>query len=125
MIKITDYTQKLDRLNAMEGSEDDIDAEFERVCEELFGATLDDISDDEFERINQVFMTQDEWVKYCRSQGYDLTYNGYAPVPHWESFALMVMARAEGLLPATPAERMERRLAAEAGEFVRNKDKRV
>jgi hypothetical protein len=51
MIRIADYTEKLDGLNNF-GCDVDAKREFDRICCQLFGATLDDISADDYARID-------------------------------------------------------------------------
>jgi hypothetical protein len=50
MIKIADYTEKLDRLNRS-GRDNEANRKFDRICEQLFGATLDDITEEDYSRI--------------------------------------------------------------------------
>lgn len=90
---------------------------FDRACVEVFGATMDDLSDADLERLNRfVAMWQrQEMIAYCRAHGYDLLVQGYNHTVHYhEQFALMVRAKVEGLLPQRPEEKAARRAANEA-----------
>jgi hypothetical protein len=119
MIKIADYTEKLDRLNNF-GRDDDAQREFDRICEQLFGATLDDITDEDYARFDRFEgdLSKKLNIPYCRSLGYDLIIRDRVRVLEWEDFAVMIIAKDEGLLPKTPEERAKRRLEAEAAEFL-------
>jgi len=119
LIKIADYTERLDRLvnfGLGEAAED----EFDRICEQLFGATVDDLTDADYERLTDFEgdLTGKINIGYCRSLGYDLIIRDRVPVPDWREFAIMIVAQNEGLLPTTPEERAQRRLEAEAAEFL-------
>jgi hypothetical protein len=120
LIKVADYTEKLDRLNNIgsDSADDEADAEFDRICEELFDATVADIIQADLDRLEAKVTDPKATITYCRSLGYDLIIRDQVPVVDWEDFAIMIMAKAEGLLPKTPEERAERRLEAEAAEFV-------
>lgn len=119
MIKIADYTEKLDRLNSF-GRDSEAQREFERICEHLFGATLADITDEDYSRMTDFRGDLHEKLNtdYCRSLGYDLIIKDRVRVPDWEDFAVMVIAKHEGLLPKSPEERAARRLESEAAEFL-------
>jgi len=125
VIKLKDYTDKLHRLHHMGASEDKIVAEFDRICEVVFGATLDDVSDPDRDRLRwePADVNAPEahpWfpsVAYCLDHGVDLRISNNHPVRYWEHFAQMVRARVLGMLPATPEERAQHRLQAEAREF--------
>ena len=94
MIRIADFTEHLDRAEG-----DEAHREFDRICEWLFGATLDDISDADHARFE---FSQDLWrkmtVEHCRELGYDLTTRDRVPVRDWKDFAKLIIAKAEGLL---------------------------
>ena len=104
MIRIADFTEHLDRVDRHE----DANREFDRICEWLFGATLDNISDADYKRFES---PQDLWykmtVEHCCELGYDLINRDGVPVRDWENFAKLIVAKAEGLLPKNPAERAE------------------
>lgn len=119
MIRIADYTEKLDRLNSF-GRDSEAQREFDRICEQLFGATLTDITYEDYRRMTDFRGDLREKLDpdYCRSLGYDLIIKDRVPVPDWEDFAAMVIAKHEGLLPKSPEERAQRRLEAEADEFL-------
>jgi hypothetical protein len=87
---------------------------------ELFGATLDDISEDDYEQLTEYGTPLYDRVtdEYCRSLGYDLFISGRVRVTYHRQFAMMVVAQSEGLLPKTGEERAIRRLEAEAAEFL-------
>ena len=128
------------------GSDDPTPA-FDRACAEVFGATMDDLSDADLDRLERLQWGRQEMIAYCREHGYDLMVQRYnITVQYYEQFALMVRAKVEGLLPRTPeekearhaanerermdrsleeeAKRMERRLAEEAEQFKATKGAR-
>jgi hypothetical protein len=57
-------------------------------------------------------------IEYCRSVGYDLLIRDRVPVTDWEDFATMIVAKNAGLLPKDAEERAQRRLEAEAQDFI-------
>jgi hypothetical protein len=106
LIRIADFTEHLDRAER----DDEAKREFDRICEWLFGATLDDISDADYERFEPARdLSHKVTVEHCRELGYDLIVRDGVPVRDWESFAKLIVAKAQGLLPKSPAERAERR----------------
>jgi hypothetical protein len=98
--------------------DDEAHREFDRICEWLFGATLDDISNADYERFES---PQDLWYKmtieHCRELGYDLIIRDRVPVRDWENFTKLIVAKAEGLLPKNPAEPAGRRPRAGAEDL--------
>jgi hypothetical protein len=129
MIKLRDHTDRLHRLHHLGASEEEIVAEFDRICEAVFGATPDDVSDDDW---NRLYWDQDAsdhemllpWfpsVDYRLDQGIDPRISSNHPVRYWEDFARMARAKELGMLPKTPEERAQRRLEAEAREFQRSR----
>ncbi len=55
LIRIVDHCDKLHRLHHLGGSEDAINEEFANISTALFGATLDDVEDQDFRRIQDDF----------------------------------------------------------------------
>ena len=117
MIKLADHTSRLTLMrieNKDHEDSEEADDEFDRVCERLFNATIDEIDDTDFDRL--LDSVDRNSIGYCRSLGYDLIIGALVPVPYWEKFAIMIIAQNEGLLPKTPEERAQRRLEIEARE---------
>jgi hypothetical protein len=115
----SDYTERLDRLRRL-GRDDEAEGEFDCICEALFNATIDDISERDLARIFDFDgdLRKKLSVSYCRSLGYDLIIRDRVTVIDWEDFAAMIVAQDEGLLPKTAEERASHRLEAEAAEFL-------
>jgi hypothetical protein len=119
LIRIADYTEKYDHLKNFR-RDDEAEDEFDQICEQIFGATIDDINDEDYERLFGFHgdLSEKLTIDYSRSLGYDLLIRDRVRVSDWKSFAAMIVAQNEGLLPKTPEERAARRLEAEAAEYL-------
>lgn len=95
---VADYTERLSLLRDLHCDDDAADHEFNRVCRQVFGSTLDDIQvpDEEWD---QWRLDSEAWsIARCRAAGYDLTLTSAMEVTDSEDFRLMVRAMAENLL---------------------------
>ena len=61
-------------------------------------------------------------IQFCKAHGYDITVDGRVAVPDFEIFYAMVRAKADGLLPTENGSDAERKLAADARRFLRERD---
>jgi hypothetical protein len=118
LIKLADYTARIDRLKNT-GYEDEAEYEVDQLCERLFEATLEDLTQADYDRITDISgeLRHLRTIEYCRSCGYDLIINARVRVSYWEDFATMIVAKTHGLLPKTPEERARRRAQIEAEEL--------
>ena len=124
LIRIFDHCDKLHHLRHLDGSQEAIDEEFSNISMVLFGATLDDIEDQDHLRIQTDFRLFGNAIDYAKQQGFDITSDGFASLPYWERLLIMIRARELGLLPKTAEERAERRLKSEARAFIATKKNR-
>jgi|ERR1700730_4946312 hypothetical protein len=113
MIRLKDYAIELDRLTRL-GRFEDAQAEFDGICQAVFGACLDDLFSDECERLGEMVNAPGAAIFLCRVYGFDLSSSGKEAVPGWRGFALLILAKAEGLIPTARTLRRERRLAIHA-----------
>jgi hypothetical protein len=119
MIRFGNYTEKLGRLNKT-GLYDEAYAEFTSVCLNVLGVYLHDLFDEDFERLGEMVPNPAQAVRLCRAYGFDLrTNDGTRVVPGWHAFAILILAKAEGLIPTIPTLRRERRLAIHAERLIR------
>jgi hypothetical protein len=116
MIRVAKYTERLDNLTAR-GRLDEADNEFEKVAVELLGITYADLFASDAQRLQQM-LSESDGIAACRKLGYDLIISGTVPVACWEGFAILIMAKCEGIIPNDPTERARRRLAIEAADFL-------
>jgi hypothetical protein len=124
LIELKGHTVELQRLCETGAPDERVNAEFDRVCMTLFRATLGDILQRDWERLNTSDLNG-SWSsaagEYCRQHGYDLLLSSDHPVCLWEYFAMMVRAKVRGMLPQSPEDRALRRLAADARKSKANK----
>ena len=93
--------------------DDQIDREFNAVCQSVWGYTTDDISDDLFSDADHAFLdTLDEAHAriFAAEQGYDLV-DDNGMLTDWWGFCWMILAEKRGLL--TPENRAAARAAIE------------
>jgi hypothetical protein len=106
LIRVGTYTAELERLHLW-GTDEDIDREFNAVCQTIWGFTLDDFDDD------CVVKADHDWLdeltprmayRFAAENGYDLgDYANGEMVSDWWGFAWMILAEKRGLL--TPEQR--------------------
>ena len=119
MIRFDHYTGKLGRLKET-GLYDEIYAEFTSVCTKVLGIYLHDLFDEDCERLGEMVPDAARAIRLCRAYGFDLSTNdGTHAVPGWHAFAILILAKAEGLIPTIPTLRRERRLAIHAEQLIR------
>ncbi len=119
MIRLDDYTEKLGRLNNW-GLYDEAYAEFNSVCMKILGVYLHDLFDEDCERLGEMVPDCAKAIRVCRAHGYDLSaHDSTGGVPGWRAFAVLILAKAEGLVPTIPTLRRERRLAIHAEQLIR------
>ncbi len=98
------YCEELERLHLW-GSDEEIDREFNRVCQVIWGYTLDDFDDDDISAEDHRWLdrlTARKAYVFALKHGYDL--GDYEDmVSDWWGFAWMILAEKRGLL--TPAQR--------------------
>jgi hypothetical protein len=106
LIRVGTYIAELERLHLW-GTDEDIDREFNAVCQTIWGFTLDDFDDD------CVVKADHDWLdeltprmayRFAAENGYDLgDYANGEMVSDWWGFAWMILAEKRGLL--TPEQR--------------------
>ena len=103
--RISLYCGELERLHAWSGADEDIDREFNRVCQTIWGYTLDDFDDDDLTERDHKWLdglTPKKAYVFALKHGYDL--GDYEDmVSDWWGFAWMILAEVRGLL--TPERR--------------------
>jgi hypothetical protein len=119
------YCGELERLHLW-GCDEDIDAEFNRVCQTVWGYSLDDFDDDDLGPEDHKWLdglTPRRAYVFALKHGYDL--GDYEDmVSDWWGFTWMILAESRGLLtPATRARAWkkhdERLLAAGVAAVLR------
>jgi len=103
--RISLYCGELERLHAWSGADEDIDREFNRVCQTIWGYTLDDFDDDDLVAADHKWLdklTPKRAYVFALKHGYDL--GDYEDmVSDWWGFVWMILAETRGLL--TPERR--------------------
>ena len=114
LTRIADFARTLSRLHKTSRrrivDDDEIDREFNAVCQSVWGYTTDDITDDLFSDADHAFLdTLDEARAriFAAAQGYDLV-DDNGMLTDWWGFCWMILAEKRGLLTA------ENRAAARA-----------
>jgi hypothetical protein len=114
LTRIADFARTLSRLHKTSRTravdDDQLDREFNAVCQSVWGYTTDDISDDLFSNADHVFLdTLDEAQAriFAAEQGYDLV-DDTGMLTDWWGFCWMILAEKRGLLTS------ENRAAARA-----------
>ncbi len=117
LTRIADFARMLSRLHKASRTrsvdDDQIDREFNAVCQSVWGYTTDDISDDLFSDADHAFLdTLDEAQAriFAAEQGYDLV-DDTGMLTDWWGFCWMILAEKRGLL--TPENRAAARAAIE------------
>ena len=117
LTRIADFARTLSRLHQASRrravDDDQIDREFNAVCQSVWGYTTDDISDDLFSDADHAFLdTLDEAHAriFSAEAGYDLV-DDNGMLTDWWGFCWMILAEKRGLL--TPENRAAARAAIE------------
>ncbi|MCP3474044.1 hypothetical protein NLM33_27400 [Bradyrhizobium sp. CCGUVB1N3] len=117
LTRIGDFARSLSRLHQAARryavDDDQIDREFNAVCQSIWGYTIDDVSDDLFSAEDHLFLdTLDEAQAriFAAEQGYDLV-DDAGMLTDWWGFCWMILAEKRGLL--TPDNRAAARAAIE------------
>jgi hypothetical protein len=116
MIRVAEYTEKLDRLTTFE-SDDALD-ELNRVASEVLGVTFADVFYEDVERVTALIPTPAHAITICRKFGYDLVTADDVPVVCWQDLAMLIIALNDGTIPNDPGARAVRRLEIEAADFL-------
>src|SRR6516165_1575004 len=108
LIRVGTYTSKLEWLHLW-GTDEEIDNEFNSVCQSIWGYTVDDFDDDHIPKEDHDWLdklTSRQAYRYAASKGYDLgDYVNGEIVSDWWGFVWMILAKDRGLL--TPEKRAE------------------
>jgi hypothetical protein len=114
LTRIADFARSLSRLHQAARryavDDDQIDREFNAVCQSIWGYTIDDISDELFSPADHLLLdTLDEAQAriFAAEQGYDLV-DDQGMLTDWWGFCWMILAEKRGLLT------LENRAAARA-----------
>lgn len=117
LTRIADFARSLTRLHQAARrrviDDDQIDREFNAVCQSIWGYTIDDVSDDLFSTEDHLFLdTLDEAHArmFAAERGYDLV-DDHGMLTDWWGFCWMILAEKRGLL--TPENRAAARAAIE------------
>jgi len=117
LTRIADFARSLSRLHKASRSravdDDQLDREFNAVCQSVWGYTTDDISDKLFSDADHAFLdTLDEAQAriFAAEQGYDLI-DDAGMLTDWWGFCWMILAEKRGIL--NPENRAAARAAIE------------
>ncbi len=117
LTRIADFARSLSLLHRASRrhavDDDEIDREFNAVCQSIWGYTTDDIGDELFSAEDHTFLdTLDEAHAriFAAEQGYDLV-DDDGMLSDWWGFCWMILAEKRGLL--TPENRAAARAAIE------------
>ena len=117
LTRIADFARTLSRLHKASRTrvvdDDQIDREFNAVCQSIWGYSTDDVSDELFSNADHAFLdTLDEAQAriFAAGQGYDLI-DDNGMLTDWWGFCWMILAEKRGLL--TPENRAAARAAIE------------
>ena len=117
LTRIADFARSLSRLHQASRrrviDDDEIDREFNAVCQSIWGYATDDVSDDLFSAADHAFLdTLDEAQAriFAGQAGYDLV-DDQGMLTDWWGFCWMILAEKRGLL--TPENRAAARAAIE------------
>jgi hypothetical protein len=104
LTRIADFARTLSRLHQASRTravdDDQLDREFNAVCQSVWGYTIDDISDELFSDCDHAFLdTLDEAQAriFAAEQGYDLV-DDTGMLTDWWGFCWMILAEKRGLL---------------------------
>jgi hypothetical protein len=117
LTRIADFARALSRLHKAACrravDDDEIDREFNAVCQSVWGYSTDDISDDLFSAADHAFLDQLDEAQariFAAEAGYDLV-DDEGMLTDWWGFCWMILAEKRGLL--TPENRAAARAAIE------------
>jgi hypothetical protein len=95
LIRVGTYTAELERLHLW-GTDEDIDGEFNAVCQTIWGFTLDDFDDDCLAKEDHDWLdelTARRAYQFAAEHGYDLgDYANGKMVSDWWGFTWMILA---------------------------------
>lgn len=117
LTRIADFARSLSRLHQTARrrlvDDDQIDREFNAVCQSIWGYTIDDISDELFSADDHAWLDALDEARarlFAAEQGYDLV-DDNGMLADWWGFCWMILAEKRGLL--TPANKAAARAAIE------------
>ncbi len=117
LTRIADFARTLSHLHRASRhrfvDDDEIDREFNAVCNSIWGYTVDDISDDLFSAGDHAFLDALDEAQariFAAEQGYDLI-DDNGMLTDWWGYCWMILAEKRGLL--TPENRATARAAIE------------
>jgi hypothetical protein len=117
LTRIADFARSLSRLHQTAWrqpvDDDQIDREFNAVCQSIWGYTIDDISDELFSADDHAWLDALDEARarlFAAEQGYDLV-DDNGMLADWWGFCWMILAEKRGLL--TPANKAAARAAIE------------
>ena len=102
-IRVSTYCSQLERLHLW-GTDEEIDAEFNAVCRQIWGYTVEDFDEDLLGTEDHNFLdelTRRRAYSFALASGYDLgDYANGEMVSDWWGFVWMILAEKRGLLSA-------------------------
>ena len=117
MTRIADFARSLTRLHSLSRrravDDDQIDREFNAVCQSIWGYTIDDVTDDLFSGADHAWLDSLDEAQariFAAGRGYDLV-DDTGMLTDWWGYCWMILAEARGLL--TPENRTAARAAHE------------
>lgn len=117
LTRIADFARSLTRLHSLSRrraiDDDQIDREFNAVCQSIWGYTVDDISDDLFSDADHAWLDSLDEAQariFAAERGYDLV-DDHGMLTDWWGYCWMILAEKRGLL--TPENRAAARAAIE------------
>jgi hypothetical protein len=116
MIRLENYTTRLGYFILMKCPKEAFH-EFNAVCRNVLAGQLDDLCAGDCTRLAEMVNVPAAAIRRCRLQGYDLTTKDGGVVPSWQAFAVLILAKAEGLIPSVSALRKERAMAIRADDM--------
>jgi hypothetical protein len=120
-IVVADHCVRLAFL-ILEDQEDEIDDELDRVIEKLFGASLDDVLDSNWNAFQDEDWEFEAAANRAYNMGYDLRSAPNLPVQEWEYFWFMILAGERGWIAQTDEQRTEVRLKNDSEEFLNDRE---
>ena len=116
MIRLENYTTRLGYFILMKCPKEAFH-EFNAVCRNVLAGQLDDLCAGDCTRLAEMVNVPAVAIRRCRLQGYDLTTKDGGVVPSWQAFAVLILAKAEGLLPSVSTSRKERAMTIRADDM--------
>ncbi|MBB5045275.1 hypothetical protein HNR60_000004 [Rhodopseudomonas rhenobacensis] len=117
LTRIADFARSLSRLHQMAGrqqvDDDQLDREFNAVCQSIWGYSTDDISDELFSAADHAWLDSLDEAEariFAARQGYDLI-DDHGMLTDWWGYCWMILAEQRGLL--TPDNRAAARARIE------------